>query len=91
MRNSEIFSKLFIDVYLPPPFLVKRQRARDRKEVLRTKQETRKKTRSPRDAKVTEGKPEEKDERTGQMTEENRFKHFFFSCIELAGCTSYAG
>lgn len=58
--------------------MVRRQRAQNRKEVLRTKQETRKKTRSPRDAKVTEGKPEEKDERTGQMTEENRFKHFFF-------------
>lgn len=31
----------------------------------------------PRDAKVTEGKPEEKDERTGQMTEETDLSIFF--------------
>lgn len=56
---------------------------------MRTKYEITKKTRRPRDAKVTEGKPEEKDERTGQMTEETDLSIFFF-CIELAGCTSYA-
>lgn len=82
MRNYEIFSKVIYRRFLPPPFWSKdkepRKNRKNRKEVLRTKQETRKKTRSLRDAKVTEGKPEEKDERTGQMTEENRFKHFFF-------------
>lgn len=61
-------------------FWGKKKSDQNGKEVWSRKWETRKKTRRPRNAKVTEEKPEEKDERTGQMTEETDLSIFFSLC-----------